>query len=334
MRSRQSSGAKAEPKQPAQIYVRATGRRRRRGGRLALALLGLLAVGAAIWLALAGGRGKPAGPAGEVRVLRQNRVLLRRPADALRGLTARQLGNLLRRVPDRRRVGRLGAGLATYQTDRPRLARLVQAAVRSGGGDVRSPERTIAFRARVPILRQALRNNCETAALSMLLAAKSVTVGQRTLQRQIPRARPIDPASGPKGMVWGDPGRGFVGRPDGGGPAGGFGVYQGPIRQLAVRNGVTLRDLSGRAPKAVYRSLLEGRPVMAWVGLSDGPYRTWWTQAGKRIVGNLGEHTVVLTGLAGDQVAINDPLTGRRLTWSRAQFELMWRRLGRRALSL
>lgn len=51
------------------------------------------------------------------------------------------------------------------------------------------------------------------------------------------------------------------------------------------------------------------------------------------MTGNFGEHTVVLTRIAADRLAVNDPLTGRRLSWTRAQFELMWRRLGRRALS-
>jgi uncharacterized protein YvpB len=115
----------------------------------------------------------------------------------------------------------------------------------------------------------------------MLLVAKPVRVPQLALQRQLPRTRPIDPVAGARGNVWGDPARGFVGRPDGGGTAGGFGVYQRPTRQLAARHKVTLRDLSGRAPGAIYRSLLQGRPVMAWIGLSDGPYRTWWTQAGQ-----------------------------------------------------
>ena len=333
MRSRQGSGPRGAPGERSQIYVRATGRRRHRGRRLLLALLVLLVVGAAVWLALAEGRAKPVAQPGEVRLVQGKRVVLRRFADELRGSTPRQLSDWLRRIPDRR-IGRLGAGRATYQTDRSALAQLARTAIRSGGDDVRVPERAIAFRSQIPIVKQALRNNCETAALSMLLAAKPVRVPQLALQRQLPRARPIDPVAGARGNVWGDPARGFVGRPDGGGPAGGFGVYQGPIRQLAARHKVTVRDLSGRAPGAIYRSLLQGRPVMAWIGLSDGPYRTWWTQAGRRIVGNLGEHAVVLTGLAGDRVGVNDPLTGRRVTWSRAQFELVWRRLDRRALSL
>ncbi|MGI8440956.1 MAG: hypothetical protein ACR2NV_12345, partial [Thermoleophilaceae bacterium] len=72
---------------------------------------------------------------------------------------------------------------------------------------------------------------------------------------------------------------------------------------------------------------------MVWVGLTDGPYKTWRTPRGDRVTGNFGEHTVVLTGLRGDTLELNDPLVGRRTTWTRDEFEQMWQRLGRRAIS-
>ena len=67
--------------------------------------------------------------------------------------------------------------------------------------------------------------------------------------------------------------------------------------------------------------------------MSDGPFMTWRTPAGKRVTGNFGELTVLLTGVQGDLLLANDPLSGRRLSWWRGEFALMWRRLGRRALS-
>lgn len=89
--------------------------------------------------------------------------------------------------------------------------------------------RPAASRRRVPVVRQLLRNNCETAALSMLLAARGVNVHQLTLQRRHPRSGPLDPQRRGAGRlpIWGDPDRGFVGRANGGGTNGGFGVYQG-----------------------------------------------------------------------------------------------------------
>ena len=187
----------------------------------------------------------------------------------------------------------------------------------------------------VPLVRQVYRNNCETASLSMLLASVGVRVDQRTLQRQVQRSGPLDPIVRPGGTwTWGNPEKGFVGRVKGGGIAGGFGVYQRPIRMLAARYGIALRDLSRKPARVIFAELARRRPMMAWIGLSDGPYRWWRTPAGKPIRVNLGEHVVVLTRLRGDSIGVNDPLTGSRLEWTRAQFLAKWRLLGRRALGL
>jgi uncharacterized protein YvpB len=110
-------------------------------------------------------------------------------------------------------------------------------------------------------------------------------------------------------------------------------VYEPPVRALAQRHGVTLSQLDGE-PAQVYAAARAGRPVMVWIGLSDGPYETWATPGGGRVTGNFGEHTVVLTGIRGDVLTVNDPLSGRRLRWTRDDFELMWQRLGNRALAL
>ena len=187
----------------------------------------------------------------------------------------------------------------------------------------------------VPIVKQAYRNNCETAALSMLLAAAGVQVDQRVLQRQVARSGPLDPLVAADGTwTWGNPDRGFVGRAPGGGTAGGFGVYQGPIRRLAARYDVTLADLTQTNVTAIVARLRVGRPVMAWIGLSEGPYRSWRTPSGEKITVNFGEHTVILTGIQGSMIRVNDPLSGARREWSIAEFAKRWRWLGKRALAL
>jgi uncharacterized protein YvpB len=186
----------------------------------------------------------------------------------------------------------------------------------------------------VPLVRQVLRDNCETASLSMILAFRGKAADQIALQGEVAHSKPLDPTVSPQGSeVWGDPSRGFVGRADGGGPSGGFGVYQRPIEALARRHGVDLRDLTGASPQVVYRALLSGHPVLAWVALSNGPFATWQTSAGQTVRVNYGEHAVVLTGVGPGTVSLNDPLSGRRLTWAKLDFERMWTGLGRRALS-
>lgn len=189
--------------------------------------------------------------------------------------------------------------------------------------------------ASVPIVKQVYRNNCETAALSMLLAAAGVSVDQRELQRRVAKSGDPDPTVGPDGTwTWGDPAVGFVGRVMGGGTAGGFGVYEGPIRDLAATYGVAVVDLSRKPIGLILDRLRAGRPVMAWIGLSEGPYRRWRTPSGRLVTANFGEHAVVLTGVRGGVLSVNDPLSGTRLYWTVAQFTKMWWRLGKRALAL
>ncbi len=167
----------------------------------------------------------------------------------------------------------------------------------------------------------------------MLLSFDGKQVGQLQLQTRVAHSAPLDPRQGPDGEIWGDPSVGFVGRADGGGPAGGFGVYQGPIAALARREGVAVHDLSRRRPEQLYRTLLSGRPVMVWVALSEGPYASWHSPSGKIVEVNYGEHAVVLTGVSKGEVRVNDPLSGQRLVWPKSQFETMWTSLGRRALA-
>jgi uncharacterized protein YvpB len=191
---------------------------------------------------------------------------------------------------------------------------------------------TIALR---PV-RQVLHNDCEATALSMLLAAAGVRAGQLELQDRLPRSGPLDPepVAGSTLFRWGDPERGFVGRPAGGGTEGGFGVYEPPVRSLAARYGVRLTDLHGRSLAVVRHALLAGHPVLAWVGLADGPFLSWLTPSNREITVNLNEHAVTLVGAGPGYVLVNNPLTGLRERWSDALFSYRWKLLGRRALEL
>lgn len=226
-----------------------------------------------------------------------------------------------------------GRARITYRYDR---AATITRALRRGreGGRVGVARQAVSASVQTPILRQAQANTCESAALSILLGALGRPTDQTELQRALPTSGPLDPQSEGDARVWGDPDRGYVGRPDGGGVAGGFGVLQGPIQATARRYGVALRDITGASAAAVYTHLLAGRPVMAWVGLSDGPYGSWTSPEGRRVRVNFGEHTVVLYGVRSDgQLLVSNPLEGTDEVWPRSKFELMWKRLDRRALA-
>ena len=312
---------------------RSAARRRSLARRRAVALAVVAAVAVIAIVVSDGGGGSASGPRAPafVRVSFVGRIVAeRRVSDLPR---PRAVADLLGAAPAARLVHR-GQATIVLQTDRRRLAREVDRAIHAGGGVVAVPERPTASHIRVPLVRQALRDNCETAALSMILAYRGRRIDQLTLQDQVAHSPPLDPTTSANGSeVWGDPNLGFVGRADGGGPAGGFGVYQGPIKALARRHGVKLRDLTGGSPAAVYRALLSGHPVLAWVALASGPLASWETSEGRTVHINYGEHAVVLTGLGHGSVSVNDPLSGSRLTWTKAQFAEMWASLGHRALA-
>lgn len=243
------------------------------------------------------------------------------------------LSSAVARVVPHEKAVRRGAARIVYRYD-------VAGALRDAGR-VTLPGRTLEVRARAlaaevaaPVVPQALRNDCEATALQVLLATVGTRVDQRRLQAELPRSGPLDPVDRGPVQVWGDPERGFVGRADGGGAAGGFGVYQGPIRALAGAHGHRLGDLTGGDPAAVYQRLLEGHAVMVWVGLSDGPYGHWRSPEGRLVGVNFGEHSVVLTGMRRDGgLTVVNPLQGTREVWTKGDFVRRWGLLGRRALT-
>lgn len=240
------------------------------------------------------------------------------------------LDRLVAKVPGAATV-HLGAASVAVRIARVRTAQRI---LSSGAGTVTVASRPLAASIRAPVVAQRLRNNCETAALSVLLATTGVRVDQLTLQREVARSGPLDPRQTPAGLVWGDPDRGFVGRADGSGPWGGFGVYPRPIASLAERHGRQLRNLSDSPASLLYRQLLAGHAVLAWVALGDGPYRSWRSPTGRQVRVNLNEHTIVLTGIRADgTLDVINVLYGTREQWSQSRFERAFALLGRRALA-
>lgn len=313
---------------------RARLRRRRRA-----ALLMLLAVGVAVTAAVLGAApGSPSEPA-EIR-LKASGVVVARVALAPFQTKARIDAARLRRavialLPTNATAAR-GFARITYLYDRSNTAEraVLLAQMVHQGGTLTVVRTAISSQIAAPVMAQRMRNDCEATALSILLRTAGVTVSQARLQAMFPRSGPLDPTGGAASKVWGDPDLGFVGRPNGAGVAGGFGIYPAPVAVLARRFGVKLENLTSAGPGLVYDRLLAGHAVMAWIGLANGPYSSWQTPQGKMITVNLNEHTVVLHGIdANGQVSVANPLKGTEETWSRQQFETKWKLLGRRALS-
>lgn len=199
---------------------------------------------------------------------------------------------------------------------------------RAAGDDVDTltlSPRVVRIAIDLPVLRQAYRNNCETAALSIALRGK---VDQVRLQDELPLSEPLDPIAGTAGVVWGDPDEGFVGRVEGGG----FGVFEGPLARLGRRYDHGTRPLAARSFEAILDQVRSGRPVILWAALGPSTPRTWTTPAGKIVRADLSEHTIVLAGVSPAGVVVHDPWTGERRIDPVAALRDRWILLGRRAV--
>ena len=180
---------------------------------------------------------------------------------------------------------------------------------------------------RRPRLRQVWRNNCETAALSMLLGGDP---DQRRLQSLLPVAAPREPRSVARGLVWGDPQVGFVGDVR----AGGYGVYERPLLALARVVGADVVNLTGRPFVRLVDALRSGRPVLTWVTLGASSPWSWRTPRGRVVPADRAEHAVVLVGWESGRVVYLDPWDGARKIEDLETFDARWRRLGQRAIAL
>lgn len=245
-------------------------------------------------------------------------------------------GRLMRavvRVLPARGVTKTAYAKVAVRYQRTLTARRVLSKLQGAGGKVIATRRPIASVIDVPVRQQSMRNNCEAAAMSTLLEAVGVKIDQDRLQARFPRSGPLDPQGSGTARIWGDPEVGYVGRADGGGVAGGFGIYPPPLVRLGHDLGVKMKNLTGVSAETIYDRLLAGLPVMVWIGLSDGPYGQWRSPEGRAVNVNFGEHTVVLSGLDRDgTVRVSNPLQGTSERWTPTEFMALWQRLGRRAL--
>lgn len=269
----------------------------------------------------------------EVKVGGRRRGVLRVADYSVGGVpSVRRLERRLAAILANTQTATRGRATTVYQLD------LVASAARgvalgSAGGALEVVRRPLSTVVRAPLLQQRLRNNCESAALSILLASLGRPVDQLRIQRALRTSGPLDPAGSGATRVWGDPNLGFVGRADGGGTAGGFGVYPGPVRDVAARFGRQLRVVTGESILKLRSQLLAGRPAMLWIGLSAGPYGSWRSPQGRKVQVNFGEHTVVIYGVRRDgSFLVSNPLQGTREVWSASRLATLWQRLGRRAL--
>jgi uncharacterized protein YvpB len=187
----------------------------------------------------------------------------------------------------------------------------------------------------VPLHRQAHSLSCEAAALQMALGTLGVQVAEDQLLAELARD-PTPRTQQPDGsIVWGDPDVGFVGSWDGVFGVDGYGVYQGPIADLARAHGALGTTAEQHAdPDRLYAAVRDGNPVVVWMPYA-GQVRgrgSWLTPAGDQVDYVVTEHAVVLAGVDVDGVTFADPYTASLQHMSYAQFEAALAALDNRAV--
>jgi uncharacterized protein YvpB len=188
------------------------------------------------------------------------------------------------------------------------------------------PRGLAAVRLRIQPIRQAYRNDCEAAALSMLLGGR---VSQYRLQGLFPIAKPYLPVDSGRGEVWGDPERGFVGPVRGGG----YGVYDRPVLAVARRFDPGAVDLTRTSVHRLIAAVKQGRPVEAWIQFGASLPRTWLAPDGRTVHANFAEHTVTLVGWRPGVLVYNNPWEGTTSTFTIPAFASVWHVLGDRAIA-
>ncbi|MFJ8475200.1 C39 family peptidase [Kitasatospora sp. NPDC094011] len=195
------------------------------------------------------------------------------------------------------------------------IAVLTTATLATGTGYAPSASAAEASAVSVPYYHQQLANDCEAAALRMILAARGAKANDQDVLDRIG----VDhdhPEFGHSGPLSGDPYVAFVGDPDGSEVDGtGYGVYYPPVAKAARSFGLTvLHDNEGISVQTLKDELAAGHPAIVWV---DYLWRhltaTTYTAYDGRSVLYAGpaEHTVVVTGFSNGKVSLNDPARGR-----------------------
>ncbi len=187
----------------------------------------------------------------------------------------------------------------------------------------------------MPVYKQVMNLDCETAALQMGLAAMGHTYTQQALfAGQNPDLRKPVLVPGTKKVVqWGDPYTNFVGDVNGSdlGPTG-YGVYYPLILAIARSHGAP-SSTGGETLTAaqVYAAVASGHPVLVWVetgwenARAAGYTGVWTAWDGRSIKYSLIEHVVTLSGVSATQVRVNDPWkSGSQYWYGKAAFEASW----------
>ncbi len=174
-------------------------------------------------------------------------------------------------------------------------------------------------------------NGCESIALYTLLKYYKVNV---TPEQIVNTLRMGEGPHYENGVLYGgNPEVEFVGDPR---DARGYGVYEGPIIDVASKFKAGIINYSGSSFDSVLELVKNGIPVQVWasIDLKDTKVCVSWKEknTGIKISWICDLHSMVITGFNSSTVYVSDPYHGSIKGYDRAQFERMYNLFGKRAI--
>jgi uncharacterized protein YvpB len=197
------------------------------------------------------------------------------------------------------------------------------------------PSRVAADALAIPLYRQQHALTCEAASLRMAVAALGVDVDESDILDRLARDPTPRQVLDDGTIVWGDPDVGSVGTFDGVFARDGYGVYDGPICDVALALGlVGSSHTQGADPRNLYAAVQQRLPVLAWVpyGLTVKGRGEWLLPTGTPVPYVVTEHCVVLAGVTDAGVVYADPWDGTLKSASYAKFESALAEIDNRAV--
>ena len=186
----------------------------------------------------------------------------------------------------------------------------------------------------IPYHHQEHALSCEVASLLMALNYKGANVTEDELIQQLPIS---DPSPRQSNNIWGDPNLGFVGNIDGTMPNTGYGVYEQPIYDLAIKFRPA-KIITAETLTNLITELSNGNPIVVWGVVGAGKDISWKTSEGKTITAKLDEHARTLIGFTGTSdnpkmMILMDPIYGE-IRLSVADFLKNWEMLSKKAIAI